>query len=1176
MVGTQSYYDLSNSAKAYSETPGKVKSYVPGQYYVESFEGSVFPPAGWQAISIKGAEAWKQGSGYKGLFGAYISWAESGPDSTGVDWLIAPQYTAYSGDSLTFYVSPDDTGYVPDTLWVLASTVSEVPADSAALDAAFSDTLLVIAVDTLWGRWNKFSVSLEKYAGSQIYIGFKEFNKYGCGLLLDYVQFGPQPDNDLSISLLPMGPFVEGDSIAPAVRIENIGKLTQTFDVTVQVPAAGYGAMMSFTDITPDSSFIVMFTKYKVANGNQEMNASIASTTDENESNNVYTLPITPYKKLTSAQWRSETPMDAAMARHAAFSYVKKGVGEDPDESYIYAMGGNAYGVSDSIFSYNTDARQWSLVGHMPVALRDFSAFQINGKVYIPGGNEEGKGTGSASNLYIYDIEADTFLMGASMPVTLSAYASAVYGDSLIYLFGGIKDRSIPPFEQTFNEVFAYNINSNTWSSCTSLPDGGAYDFSGSIVENTIVLAGSSDKVYYGQIDPSNPNYIVWSTGKYPQGTATACAAGSWYGKDLKQIYFAGGSDLSPLKSVWAYDITKKEWFKGPDKITPTKYSSSLVPVVRGDSVFLAATGGSALLQPQNVNEWLYIGPNDALTAEGKDIAAYSIDADTAVVNMEFIPKAAFINKQLAMQSFNVTMEITPGGYSNTQTVTNLAYNNKAQVSFDKYIPLGTGTYTIKAYASLPGDENMSNDTLTSELVVLSSDVAADYVMVTPVLSVNKDVYPKAVVYNYSEFPQTFTVTMKIAPGDYSSVKTVENAAAWSPDTVAFDKWTPASLGEYEVQVYTTLASDMISSNDTVTVNLNVIEGLNTGEWFKEPEAPVYVLTKPSVFFTKKAKSEAEADSSYIFIVSTKYINLKKSAIIPEDSSYFYNVNTRTWKQAAQLPAKISNFSAAYAGGKVYVPAGAYPDSMNSCLFIYDIEANKWSKGAQLPMPVSDYVLGAYGDSLIYVVGGVHAGMDTTIYYNGVQIYNVKDNTWKNGTAFTGKFGFRHAGAILKNKIVAAGGRDTEIIYDNIITKNVSGKDSGSELAVASNYLDQVVIGVIDTLNPFNITWKTAPKYPAGAGYTYATAACETKDGSYVVFAGGRSYTWYSSFAQSAALAFDPAAEKWYNASEMSEPVYRGSGVSVVRNDSVYFAVIGGYSDNNDLGLNQWMYLGEA
>ncbi|HEX2984221.1 MAG TPA: T9SS type A sorting domain-containing protein, partial [Ignavibacteriales bacterium] len=87
---------------------------------------------------------------------------------------------------------------------------------------------------------------------------------------------------------------------------------------------------------------------------------------------------------------------------------------------------------------------------------------------------------------------------------------------------------------------------------------------------------------------------------------------------------------------------------------------------------------------------------------------------------------------------------------------------------------------------------------------------------------------------------------------------------------------------------------------------------------------------------------------------------------------------------------------------------------------------------------------------------------------------------------------------------------------------------------------------------------------------------CETKDGSYVVFAGGRSYTWYSSFAQSAALAFDPAAEKWYNASEMSEPVYRGSGVSVVRNDSVYFAVIGGYSDNNDLGLNQWMYLGEA
>jgi hypothetical protein len=1179
MVGTQSYYNLTNS-KAYSEAPGKVKSYVPGQYYVENFEGSVFPPAGWQTINIKGAEVWKQGSGYKGLFGAYLSWETNAPDSIGVDWLIAPRYTAYSGDSLTFYVSPDDSGYVPDTLWVLASTASEVPAESAALDAAFSDTLFVIPVDTLWSGWNKFSVSLEKYTGSQIYLGFKEFNKYGCGLLLDYVQFGPQPDNDLSVALLPMGPFVEGDSIAPAVQIENTGKLSQSFDVSVDVPAAGYSRLMSFTDITPDSSFIVMFPKYKVASDYQEMTASIVSATDENESNNSYTLPITPYKKLTSAQWHSETPMDAAAARHAAFSYFKKGVGEDPDESYIYAMGGDANGISDSIFSYNTDARQWSLAGHMPAALRDFSAFQINGKVYIPGGYSAGNST---SNLYIYDIEADTFLIGAAMPTTLCGYASAVYGDSLIYLFGGIKDYSLPPPGQTFNEVYIYNINSNIWSAGTPLPDNGTYGFSGSIVENTIVLVAGSDptspaaldKVYYGQINPADPKDITWTTGKYPEGGAAGCAAGSWYGKDLKQVYFTGGSDLSPLKSVWAYDITKKEWFKGPDKITPVKYSSPLVPVVRGDSVFLAVTGGSALLKSQNVNEWLYIGPNDALTAQGKDVAAYSIDADTAVINTEFIPKASFINKQLAMQSFNVTMEITPGGYSNTQTVTNLAYNNKAQVSFDKYIPIGAGKYTIKVYASLLGDEDKSNDTLKSELVVLSSDVAADYVMVTPVLSVNKDVYPKAVVYNYSEFPQTFTVTMKIAPGDYSSVKTVENAGPWAPDTVAFDKWTPSSLGEYEVKVYTTLASDVVNSNDTVTVNPKVIEGLNAGEWFKEPEAPVYSLTKPSVFFTKKAKSEAESDSSYIFMVSTKYRNLKKSAIIPEDSSYIYNVNTRTWKQAAQLPKEISGFSAAYIGGKVYVPAGAYTDLTSSSLFIYDIEANTWSKGAPVPLPVSDYALGVYGDSLIYVIGGAYEDMDTSFYYNGVQIYNVKDNTWKNGTAFSGKFGSSHVGAILKNKIVAAGGRNTEIINDNIITKNVSGKDSGSDLAGASDYLDQVVIGVIDTLNPLNIAWKTAPKYPLGAGYRYAAAACETKDGSYVVFAGGRSYTWYSPYAM-ATLAFDPVSEKWYNASEMSVPVYSGSGVPVVRNDSVYLAVIGGYSDNNDLGLNQWMYLGEA
>ena len=81
-------------------------------------------------------------------------------------------------------------------------------------------------------------------------------------------------------------------------------------------------------------------------------------------------------------------------------------------------------------------------------------------------------------------------------------------------------------------------------------------------------------------------------------------------------------------------------------------------------------------------------------------------------------PKATVKNFGTTMQSFNVTMTITPGGYTNTQPVSNLAPGATQDITFSSYNFSTTGNYTLRAYTSLGSDQNISNDSLANPLVV--------------------------------------------------------------------------------------------------------------------------------------------------------------------------------------------------------------------------------------------------------------------------------------------------------------------------------------------------------------------------------------------------------------------------------------------------------------------------
>jgi photosystem II stability/assembly factor-like uncharacterized protein len=99
------------------------------------------------------------------------------------------------------------------------------------------------------------------------------------------------------------------------------------------------------------------------------------------------------------------------------------------------------------------------------------------------------------------------------------------------------------------------------------------------------------------------------------------------------------------------------------------------------------------------------------------DVSSRHIDVSSATGLITQSPKATFMNNGTTTQSFNVTMTIT-GGYSSTKPVTNLAFYDSTQVTFDPWTPAATGSFTISVYTSLGADSNHPNDTLTKNVTV--------------------------------------------------------------------------------------------------------------------------------------------------------------------------------------------------------------------------------------------------------------------------------------------------------------------------------------------------------------------------------------------------------------------------------------------------------------------------
>ncbi|MFZ4399844.1 MAG: M6 family metalloprotease domain-containing protein [Bacteroidales bacterium] len=192
----------------------------------QSFEEANFPPTGWTVQNPIGGTGWVSSivgtSPVPGFGGgmvtscpnggnkmAFVSY-ESGSTTSTNQWLISPQISIASNDSLRFQLRK--YGNYNDTLYIKISTTANQTSN-------FTYQLAMLGFAAADSGWVEYKYSLAAYSGQQIYIAFIEkindINIDGASFFLDMID----KFNNSSSPVLSVSPSVQNVN-SPAGNIQ--------------------------------------------------------------------------------------------------------------------------------------------------------------------------------------------------------------------------------------------------------------------------------------------------------------------------------------------------------------------------------------------------------------------------------------------------------------------------------------------------------------------------------------------------------------------------------------------------------------------------------------------------------------------------------------------------------------------------------------------------------------------------------------------------------------------------------------------------------------------------------------------------------------------------------------------------------------------------------------------
>jgi len=144
-------------------------------------------------------------------------------------------------------------------------------------------------------------------------------------------------------------------------------------------------------------------------------------------------------------------------------------------------------------------------------------------------------------------------------------------------------------------------------------------------------------------------------------------------------------------------------------------------------------------------------------------------------------------------------------------------------VHFPDWVASPLGLVSVQCSTALAGDENPSNDTVsTTVLVSVVIDAAAQAILApTDTADTGTAIIPVCRVTNLSTSPKTIPVWLGIGSGYLQNRDKL--VAPGASDTVSFPAWTASPVGVLAVRCSTALAGDTFPANDTVSTTVTVI-----------------------------------------------------------------------------------------------------------------------------------------------------------------------------------------------------------------------------------------------------------------------------------------------------------------------------------------------------------------
>ena len=409
-------------------------------------------------------------------------------------------------------------------------------------------------------------------------------------------------------------------------------------------------------------------------------------------------------------EWLTFAPLPTTRAHQMTAFCVVNGEKKWYSFGGFEVSGGSAQNIT---LEYDVRTNTWTQKAPMPTARAIGRAAYVGktGKIYVIGGCQT-FGTG-LNVVEIYDPENNSWTTGASMPIGNHDFGIGVWRDSLIYVIGGGNWHTNSP---PITSVYMYNPFTNTWSTCTPMPQPMGTPGAG-IIGDTIVVStgyqssGATNITLIGTINPENPTQITWTTGPSCPGEVRYRAICGVYGDELFLV--GGNGSTGVLAETRSYNPRTNTWSQWANKPTAV---SNVYGIACDPQGILYVAGG-------------YTGTAYTNVHEGLDLRQYNHDVGVAKVspNLRTPPNretpfiAVVKNFGLNPETFSTTClvydSIGDTLLIQKDTTISLAVRETLAIEFGRITPTAGKIYKFTVYTYLPNDENPANDTIKTRVV---------------------------------------------------------------------------------------------------------------------------------------------------------------------------------------------------------------------------------------------------------------------------------------------------------------------------------------------------------------------------------------------------------------------------------------------------------------------------